>query len=108
MVAAVYCNREPLSWNRENLSGYFEVYVEASLETVIRRDPKGICKGSRAGKIPDVVGIDIPFQKLASPDFLIDADDQAPHRLSRQVLPRRSRNCRLFLPKVPTPKLQDR
>jgi adenylylsulfate kinase-like enzyme len=69
MVAAVYCNREPLSWNRENLSGYFEVYVEASLETVIRRDPKGICKGSRAGKYPMWSGSTYRFQNSPHPIF---------------------------------------
>ncbi len=75
MVAAVYCNAELLAWNRKNLSGYCEVHVDASLETVIRRDPKGICKGSSTGKNPGGVGSDIPCQKLASPEFLIDADD---------------------------------
>jgi adenylylsulfate kinase len=74
IVAAVYSNPDLLSWNRENLPNYFEVFVSASLETVKRRDSKGLYSDADAGKIPDVVGIDIPFQAPSSPDFLVDTE----------------------------------
>ena len=75
MVAAVYCNAELLAWNRKNLSGYFEVFLNASIQTVKLRDSKGLYRDAAAGKIRDVVGIDIPFHPPISADFLIDTDD---------------------------------
>lgn len=32
------------SWNRENNSGYFEVYLDVPIATLVERDPKGLYK----------------------------------------------------------------
>lgn len=77
VVAAVYSNPDLLSWNHKNLRGYFEVFLNASVQTVKLRDSKGIYRDAAAGKIHDVVGIDIPFQPPLSPDFIIDANKLA-------------------------------
>jgi len=76
IVAAVYSNKALLDWNRKNLKGYFEVYVDASLETVKRRDSKGLYKAAEEEKIRDVVGIDIPFRAPSNPDVVVNANDQ--------------------------------
>ena len=78
IVASVYSNPDLLSWNRKNLSGYFEVFLNASVQTVKLRDSKGLYRDAAAGKIQDVVGIDIPFHPPISADFLIDANDMEP------------------------------
>lgn len=86
VVAAVYCNPELLSWNRQNLPGYFEVYLSASLDTVRARDPKGIYADAEAGRLRDVVGIDIPFQAPATSDLVLDANNpDPPHELALRV-----------------------
>jgi len=72
----VYSNKALLDWNRKNLKGYFEVYVDASLETVKRRDSKGLYKAAEEEKIRDVVGIDIPFRAPSNPDVVVNANDQ--------------------------------
>lgn len=61
-------------WNREHFSRYFEVYVEASLETVIARDPKGLYAAARSGETKNVVGIDLPFNPPKQPDLVISND----------------------------------
>lgn len=75
LVAAVYAHPELLRWNRENISEYFEVYLEASLETVKRRDPKGLYGRVAAGEISNLVGVDIPWHPPESPDLVINVDD---------------------------------
>jgi len=42
IVAAVYAPPEVLKWNRANLRGYFEVYLDASLETSSAGTIRGI------------------------------------------------------------------
>ena len=61
-------------WNRENIPGYAEVYIKASMETLLRRDSKNLYAPALRGEIPNVVGVDIPFPDPESPDLVLDND----------------------------------
>jgi cytidine diphosphoramidate kinase len=60
-----------LAANRNRYTGYFEVFVDAPLADLEARDGKGLYAAARAGKMPDVVGIDIPFPNPEEPDLTI-------------------------------------
>lgn len=72
VVGALYAHPELLAWNRENLAGYFEIYLDAPLALVQARDSKGLYAGAADGVIPDVVGIDVPWHAPQTPDMRID------------------------------------
>jgi adenylylsulfate kinase len=55
IVSALYAHPDLMQWNRDNLSGYFEVYVNTSLATVMARDTKGLYSQNKAGNLPNVV-----------------------------------------------------
>ena len=74
LVAALYSHPDLLAENRRILPGYFEVYVQASLELVAGRDSKGLYAGAAAGRIKDVVGVDIPWRAPDRADLVLDAD----------------------------------
>jgi adenylylsulfate kinase-like enzyme len=78
IVAAVYSTPETLHWNRANFRSYYEIYLAASLELVQRRDPNNLYSDAVAGRMPNVVGIDIPWLVPQSPDLTIDADREQP------------------------------
>jgi len=61
-------------WNRENIKDYSEVYLKTSLQTLIRRDTKGLYAKALAGEIKNVVGIDIVFPEPLNPDLVINND----------------------------------
>lgn len=61
-------------WNRENIPGYSEVYLKASMETLLRREIKGLYAGALRGEIENVVGVDIPFPPVEHPDLVLDND----------------------------------
>ena len=42
---------------------FIEVFVDAPLSVCIERDPKGLYKQSREGKITNLTGIDAPYEK---------------------------------------------
>ena len=63
---------ESRRWNREHISNYFEVFIDAPLEQLIARDGKGLYARAQQGKIKHVAGIDLPFEKPESPDLVID------------------------------------
>ena len=58
----------------EEEAPFYEVYVKASLETVIRRDPKGLYQRALRGEIKHMTGIDDPYEPPESPWLVIDTD----------------------------------
>jgi len=87
LVAALYAHPDLLAWNRANISGYFEVYIRASMALVQRRDVKRIYAKANAGTMPNVVGIDIPWHEPERPDLVIDADEtETPERSAARVI----------------------
>ena len=56
---------------------FFKVYVKVSLETAESRDPKGLYKMARDGKIKDFTGIDAPYEEPLSADIVIENDTQS-------------------------------
>jgi adenylylsulfate kinase len=61
-------------WNRENISDYSEVYIKASMQTLLRRDIKNLYARAARGEIVNVVGIDIPFPEPENPELVIEND----------------------------------
>jgi len=53
---------------------YYECYIKCSLETCEARDPKGLYKKARSGKITNMTGISAPYEEPESPDLLIQTD----------------------------------
>jgi cytidine diphosphoramidate kinase len=60
------------AWNRANIADYAEVYMKASMETLLRRETKGLYARARRGEITNVVGVDIPFPEPTSPELVLD------------------------------------
>lgn len=54
---------------------FVELYVNVSLETCERRDPKGLYKKARAGEIPNFTGIGAPYEEPLNPELVVDNED---------------------------------
>jgi adenylyl-sulfate kinase len=54
---------------------FYEVFVDASLETCESRDPKGLYKRARAGVIPEFTGISSPYEPPANPAIHVQTDN---------------------------------
>ncbi|RYY94836.1 MAG: adenylyl-sulfate kinase [Comamonadaceae bacterium] len=59
--------------NRTRFSRYFEIFMDAPIEAVMARDVKGIYAAARRGETRNVVGVDLPFERPASSDLVIDS-----------------------------------
>lgn len=55
---------------------YVEIYVKASLDSVIKRDVKGLYKKALVGQIDNFIGvsINVSYQEPENPDILVDTD----------------------------------
>src|SRR5450759_534836 len=53
---------------------FIEVYVQASLETCIQRDPKGNYQRALAGKIQNYTGIDQEYEEPVNPELVLNTE----------------------------------
>lgn len=61
-------------WNRQNIPDYAEVYIRASMQTLLKRDAKNLYARALKGEISNVVGVDLPFPEPENPELVIDND----------------------------------
>ncbi|MFM9986421.1 MAG: adenylyl-sulfate kinase [Flavobacteriales bacterium] len=55
---------------------YFEVFVDASLETCEQRDVKGLYKRARAGEVASFTGVQSKFERPSNPFLTIQTEQQ--------------------------------
>ena len=65
---------------------FIEVYVDTPLEVCEQRDPKGLYRLARAGKITQMTGLDSPYEPPLHPEFIAQADQQSVAMLVSQLL----------------------
>jgi len=59
---------------RRNIENFIEIYVKCSIDTAIKRDPKGLYKRALKGEIKHMTGIDDPYEEPLSPEIVIDTE----------------------------------
>jgi adenylylsulfate kinase len=59
---------------RKMCKDFVLVYVHATLDTCIERDPKGLYKRAIAGEIKNFTGIDQPYEVPKNPSLLVATD----------------------------------
>ena len=59
-------------WNRENNEKYTEIYLKVTMETLVKRDKKGLY----SSKADNVVGVNQSMEEPKHPDVLINNDGQ--------------------------------
>lgn len=76
-----------LERNRATFHDYFEVHLDAPIDLLVARDPKGLYRRALAGEIGDVVGVDIAYPAPPSPDLRIAVSASMPpaDELARRV-----------------------
>ncbi len=65
---------------------FMEVFVDAPLETVIARDPKGLYKRALAGQIKNFTGVDQPYEAPEAAEIVLHTADSAPEALAARVV----------------------
>jgi adenylylsulfate kinase len=57
-------------------NNFYEVYVKCSLETCMKRDPKGLYKKALSGEIKDLTGLQDPYEEPENPEAIVDTERQ--------------------------------
>jgi adenylyl-sulfate kinase len=90
IAAAISPYREIRDEVRASVEGdgarFVEVYVEASLDTLVARDVKGLYKKALAGEIKQFTGVSDPYEAPLSPDVLVCSDVETVEESAAKIL----------------------
>jgi adenylylsulfate kinase len=70
----------------EEFGPFVEVYVEASVKTCADRDVKGLYEKAFAGEIKEFTGVSYPYEAPASPELVLNTEEDSPERSAQRVL----------------------
>ena len=56
---------------------FLEIFVDVPLEIAEKRDPKGLYKKARQGRLPQFTGIDSPYEPPVDPDLLLKTNESS-------------------------------
>lgn len=65
---------------------FIEAYVDAPLEVVEARDPKGLYKKARAGLLANFTGVDSPYEPPANPQLWLRTSHNSPSDCAAEVV----------------------
>jgi len=65
---------------------FLEVYVDASLETCEKRDPKGFYKKARKGEIKNFTGISSPYEPPKNPEIYVSNNGVSIEKISQEII----------------------
>lgn len=73
---------------------FLSVYLSTPLRTCAERDPKGLYKAAREGRLRNFTGIDSPYEPPLDADFEVDATDTSTDEACRRLLGLVLQRCR--------------
>jgi bifunctional enzyme CysN/CysC len=74
---------------------FVEIYVEAPLETVIARDPKGLYKRALAGEIKNFTGVDQAYEAPEAAELVLNSAAEPAEALAERVIAELERRGRI-------------
>lgn len=86
IVALISPFRTSRDYARKLIGDFVEVWVKCSLETCIKRDPKGLYAKAKMGEITDFTGIHQDYEIPLNPEIIVDSDRETPLQCSQRIL----------------------
>ena len=101
-IITINCFVSPTKKMRQNAKkiigkeNYYEIFINADLETCEKRDVKGLYKKARSGEIKNFTGIDTEYEKPNNPSLEVDTSqlslDQSIEIILKNILPQIKNN----------------
>ena len=65
---------------------FVEVFVKASLDTLVARDVKGLYKKAIAGEIKQFTGVSDPYEEPLNPEVLVSSDNETVEQSAAAII----------------------
>ena len=86
IVAAISPYREVRDEVRQEIGDFVEVYVECSLEELVRRDVKGLYEKAIRGEIKNFTGVSDPYEEPLNPAVVVNTQYESVEESVSKVL----------------------
>jgi len=86
IVSLVSPYRDVRGYARKLIGSFIEVYVKCSLETCMKRDPKGLYSKALGGAIKDMTGVQDPYEEPLAPEVTVDTESEEPDGCVEKIL----------------------
>jgi adenylyl-sulfate kinase len=83
VVAALSPYREPREQLRREIRRFFEVFADAKMEVLQKRDP--IYRRALAGEVRNVPGVDDPYEPPTHPDAMVQTDEESVEEAAKRI-----------------------
>ena len=94
VIGIIGLSHELQEWNRKNIDNYIEIFLDIPLTELEKRDPKGIYRDAREGKIKNVAGFDLKVEFPRNPDVVLKWNN---NELPAETLKRLQEKLSIFL-----------
>ena len=86
IVALISPYRSSRGRARQEIGRFVEVYVRTPLEICEERDVKGLYKKARQGLLPEMTGVDDPYEPPEHPEVVLDTDGKSVENTVTELL----------------------
>ncbi|MFY3740893.1 MAG: adenylylsulfate kinase [Candidatus Nitrosomirales archaeon] len=86
IVSLISPYREFREFARKEIVNFVEVFVKASLETCIKRDPKGLYKKALNGEITDLTGLQDVYEEPLNPEVMVETEMEPVEASTQKII----------------------
>lgn len=86
IIALISPYRSTREFARQLIAEFVEVWVQCSIETCSKRDPKGLYKNAKAGQIADLTGVQDPYEPPTKPEVIINTERETKEECVERIL----------------------
>jgi adenylylsulfate kinase len=86
IVALISPYRAFREYARNQTGNFVEVWVQCSLETCVKRDPKGLYRNASQGTITNMTGIQAPYEPPLTPEVTINTEKETPQECTGRII----------------------
>ena len=66
--------------------GFIEIFVDTPIAVCEKRDPKGLYRKARIGKLNNFTGVDDPYEPPINPELLLNTVENSPQGIAVQII----------------------
>ena len=77
IVSLISPYRAVRDYARKKVGNFIEVYLKCSMETRIKRDPKGLYAKAIKGEISDLTGYDGVYEEPENPELVLNSEEMS-------------------------------
>lgn len=87
IICTIAMYDELRQWNRDNIEKYKEIYLEVSIEELIKRDQKGMYSKALRNEMDNVMGINLDYEAPKHPDITVNnSGEKTPEEIVDMIM----------------------